>query len=132
MSDDEMISKPAGEPFRARQDGQQSVIVDMWVVPAGHQQELVDGLLGLFEKLRLVEGFVDGGIYASLDGTKVMSYSRLRSATDQQLARNMENIRERLQALEAIAVPHRDYYDLAWMFTPPADRGPESVSHGAF
>ena len=60
MSDDEMISKPAGEPFRARQDGQQSVIVDMWVVPAGHQQELVDGLLGLFEKLRLVEGFVDG------------------------------------------------------------------------
>ena len=131
MTDEESTNTPAGEPFWAAQEAQQSVIVDMWVAAVGQQHELVDGLLGLFEKLRLVDGFVDGGIYASLDGTKVLSYSRMRSATDQQLARNLEDIRERLRALEAIALPHRDYYELAWMFTPPADGGPDSVSYGA-
>jgi hypothetical protein len=59
---------------------QESEIMDMWAVPSGRQQEVIDGLLGLFEQLRLIDGFVDGRVQAGLDGTKVMSYSRMRSA----------------------------------------------------
>jgi len=132
MSDDQLSGGPADKESWLSQKEQESVIVDTWVVRAGRQQELVDGLLGLFETLRLAEGFIDGGVYASRDGTKVLSYSRTRSAADQQSDRRLEDIRKRLQALDAIAVPHRDSYELAWVFTPPADRGPVSVTYGAF
>ena len=98
MSDDQLSGGPADKESWLPQKGQESVIVDTWVVRAGRQQELVDGLLGLFETLRLAEGFIDGGVYASRDGTKVLSYSRTRSAADQQSDRRLEEIRKRLQA----------------------------------
>ena len=111
---------------------QESVIMDMWEVPPGRQQELIDALRELLEQMRHIDGFVDGRIHASLDGSKVISYSTMRSAADHQRFQERDEIRARMQALEAIAVPHRSAYQLECVFTTPAGTGPEQFSPGAF
>ena len=111
---------------------QESVIMDMWEVPPGRQQELIDQLRELLEQARRADGFVDGRIHASLDGSRVVSYSTMRSAADHQSFQERNEIHERMQALEAIAVPHRSAYQLMCVFTATAETGPTQVSPGAF
>ena len=110
----------------------ESVIMDMWEVPPGRQREVIDALRELLEQMRTVDGFVDGRIHSSLDGSKVISYSTMRSAADHQSFQERDEIRERMQALEAIAVPHRSSYHLECVFTAPTETGPAHVSKGAF
>ena len=95
----------------------ESAVVDIWEVPAGRQQEVIDALRDLLERLRLTDGFIDGRIHVALDGTKVISYSVMRSAADRKAAAEQEDVRERLQALEAIAVPDRNTIELVCVFT---------------
>ena len=57
----------------------ESVIMDMWEVPPRRQHELIDALRELLEQMRTIDGFVDGRIHASLDRSKVISYSTMRS-----------------------------------------------------
>ena len=110
----------------------ESVIMDMWEVPPGRQRELVDALRELLEQTRLIDGFVDGRIHTSLDGTKVISYSTMRFAADHQRVQERDEIRERLQALESIAVPHRSAYQLECVYTAPTETVPADVSKGAW
>ena len=110
----------------------ESVIMDMWEVPPGRQREVIDALRELLEQARTVDGFVDGRIHASIDGGKVISYSTMRSAADHQSFQERDEIRERMQALEAIAVPHRSAYQLECVLTAPTETGPAQVSKGAF
>ena len=110
----------------------ESVIMDMWEVPPGRQRELIDALRELLEQTRLIDGFVDGRIHASLDGTKVISYSTMRSAADHERLQERDEIRERLKALEAIAVSHRSAYQLECVFTAPTETGPADVRRGAY
>ena len=91
--------------------------------PSGRQQELIDQLRELLEQARRTDGFVDGRIHASLDGSRVVSYSTMRSAADNQGFQERDEIHERMQALEAIAVPHRSAYELVGVFTATADTG---------
>ncbi len=78
---------------------------------------MIDALRELLEQARLLDVFVDGRIHASLDGNNVMPYSTMRSAADHQRFEERAEIRERLQALEAIAVPHRNAYQLDCVLT---------------
>jgi heme-degrading monooxygenase HmoA len=110
---------------------QESVTIDMWDVSAGRQEEVTAALRTLLERLRLTDGFLDGRIFASGDGTKVISYSMMRSAADRQHALEQDGIRDGLQRLEAIAAPDRDSYELACVFTAHP-HGPTVVSPGAF
>ena len=110
----------------------ESVIMDMWEVPPGRQREVIDALRELLEQMRIIDGFVDGRIHASLDGSKVMSYSTMRSAADHQSFQERDEIRGRMQALEAIAVPHRSAYQLECVFTAPRETGPADMSRGAY
>ncbi len=106
--------------------------MDMWEVPPGRQREVIDALRELLEQMRTIDGFVDGRIHASLDGSKVVSYSTMRSAADHQRFQKRDEIRERMQALEAIAVPHRSAYELVCVFTASTETGPAQASKGAF
>jgi hypothetical protein len=108
----------------------ESVVIDVWTAPSGRQEEVIDRLRVLFEQFQNMAGFIDGRVHASLDGTKVVSYSRMRSAVDRQDAEQQEQICEQLQALESIARPHRDDYELAWVFSPPPEPGPVTASYG--
>ena len=82
----------------------ESVIMNISEVPPGRQRELIDALPELLGQSRLIDGFVDGRIHASLDGSKVISYSTMRSAADHHRLEDRSEIREGLNALELIAV----------------------------
>ena len=52
---------------------EQSITVDVWAVSDGHQAEFVDALVGLFEHLRALDGFIDGQILKGVDPTVFVS-----------------------------------------------------------
>jgi hypothetical protein len=113
---------------------QESLVIDVWTTGAEGHQELIDGLLGLYERFQSSEGFVEGRVFQGSGGTAVLSYLRMRSAADQQRLDEDPEIQSGLEALRKIAHPHRDIYDLVWVFTPPSDQGPisPSPSRGAY
>jgi len=111
---------------------QESVVIDVWTVPSGRQKEMIEELLATFEQVRLIDGFIEGVVLADADETKVASYLRVRSAADLERGRKLEEVRERLSALEAIGIAHADRYDHMWVIASPTPSGPVRVSRGAF
>ena len=85
----------------------------------------------LLEQTRRIDGFVDRRIHASLDGSRVVSYSTMRSAADHQSFQERDEIRERMQASSDRGSPPQRLR-LVCVFTAPAETGPTQVSPGAF
>jgi hypothetical protein len=110
----------------------ESILIDSWTTGAERQQELIDGLLELFERFRSSGGFVEARVLKGSGGTTVVSYLRMRSAADQQRLDEEPEIQAGLERLREIARPHRDLFDLVWVFTPPSDEEPVSPSRGAY
>jgi hypothetical protein len=111
---------------------QESIVIDAWTTGAERQQELIDGLLELFEQFRSSEGFIEARILKGSGGTTVLSYLRMRSAADRQRLDAEPEIQAGLDALRKIARPHSDLFDLVWVFTPPVNEAPASTSRGAY
>jgi hypothetical protein len=76
--------------------------------------------------------FSRGRIHASADGTKVISYSMMRSEADRKLIQEHEDTRELLEALEAVAVPQRNTYELVCVYTARPHTGATDVPRGAY
>ena len=119
------------EPALSGQD-QESIVIDAWTTDAERQQELIDGLLELFKRFRSSDGFIEARILKGSGGTTVLSYLRMRSAADQQRLDEQPEIQAGIETLRKIARPHRDLFDLVWVFTPPSDEGPVAPSRGAY
>ena len=111
---------------------EESVVVDLWTTGEGRREELIDGLLGLFERFRSSDGFIEARVLQGSGGTVVLSYVRMRSAADQRRLDEDPEVRAGLEALRKFARPHRDSYDVVWVFTPPSDHEPISRSRGAY
>jgi heme-degrading monooxygenase HmoA len=111
---------------------EQSVLIDIWTVPPGHQQQMIDELCAAFEEFRRIDGFIEGGVLANSDGTQIASYAKMRSAADLQRGMEQEEVRARIRALEELGSSHRDAYERLWVAVPPRDRGSVQVSYGAF
>ena len=109
----------------------ESVVIDVWTVPSGRQEEMIKEPLAAFEQFRQIDGFIEGGVLSNRDETKVASYLRMRSAADLQRASELEEVRERLSALAAIGSSRAEVYDRMWVIAPPRDRGSVQVSRGA-
>jgi hypothetical protein len=110
---------------------QESVIIDVWTVPSGRQEEMIDALLAAFEQLRLFDGFLEGGVLANGDSTKVAAFVRMRSPADRQQGAERAEVRERMDALSAIGSSHADTYERMWVIAPPHHAGPVQTSRGA-
>jgi len=113
-------------------DDQESIVIEAWTTGAERRQELIDGLLELFKRFRASDGFVEARILKGSGGTTVLSYLRMRSAADEQRLHEEPGIQAALEALRKIARPHRDLFDLVWVFTPPSDEGAVFPSRGAY
>jgi hypothetical protein len=97
---------------------QESIVIDAWTTGAERQQDVIDGLLGLFKRFRSSAGFVEARLLKGSGGTTVLSYLRMRSAAHQQRVDGQPEIQAGLERLREIARPHRDLFDLVWVFTP--------------
>src|SRR5690242_18405553 len=103
---------------------QESVIIDVWTVPSGRQEDMINELLATFEQCRLLDGFIEGRVLANEDGTRVASFVRIRSAEDRQRGVERDEVRKRMKALTAIGSSHADAYERVWVIAPPTDSGP--------
>lgn len=110
---------------------QESVIIEIWTVPPGRQEEMINELRTAFEQFRLIDGFIEGSVLANGDDTKMASYVRVRSAADRERGAEHETVRERTSALAAIGSSHADAYESVWVTAPPSHSGPVQVSRGA-
>ncbi len=99
---------------------QESLVINVWMVPDGNQNDLIAGLRGMYEHLRGHEGFVEGQIFESVDRTHVLSYARFRSAADRQKAMTDPALGAAQRAMEAVARGHVHTYEPVALFRPPS------------
>jgi hypothetical protein len=111
---------------------QESVVIDIWTIPSGRQGEMINELVAAFEQFRLIDGFIEGGVLANGDDTKVASYVRVRSTAERERGAEHEEVRERMSALAAIGSSHADAYERVWVTASPRPGGPVHTSRGAF
>jgi hypothetical protein len=109
---------------------QESVIIDIWTVPSGRQEEMINELLAAFEQFRLMDGFIAGGVLTNGADTKVASYVRVRSAADREGAAERGEVRERMRALATIGSSHADTYERMWVIAPPRHSDPVQTFRG--
>jgi hypothetical protein len=100
-----------------------SITIDVWVVPDGTQEAFMDVLVSLFERLRTLDGFIDGQILRGLDPTLFVSYATLRSAEDRDAAFLDHEIQVMMRTIGGIARANPHAYTVARTFTPAVSGG---------
>jgi heme-degrading monooxygenase HmoA len=111
---------------------QELVIIDIWTVAPGRQQEMTRALRAALEKLRRIDGFIEGDVLANWKETRVASFVRFRSAADWERATEDDEFLEQMQTLEALGTSDGDAYERTAVIAPPRDHGPIRISFGAF
>jgi heme-degrading monooxygenase HmoA len=112
---------------------QELVIIDIWTVAPGRQQEeMADALRASVERLRLIDGFIEGDVLANWDETRVASFLRFRSAADWERVTEDDEFVEQMRTLESIGSSEGDAYERMAVIAPPKEHGPIDVSYGTF
>lgn len=96
---------------------QPSIIVDAWRVADGEQDEFIDALVGLFSRLRQLDGFIEGEILRGADPTRFVTYARMRSASERDAAFIDSEMRRVLRTIKGIARPDPGSYTAIRKFT---------------
>jgi heme-degrading monooxygenase HmoA len=94
-----------------------SIIVDAWRVPDGQQEEFIEALVGLFSRLRELEGFLDGEILRGADPTRMVTYARMHSARERDAAFLDSEVKRMLRTIRGIARPDPGSYTAFRRFT---------------
>ena len=115
-------------PARAKE----TVFIDVWSIPPGHQQEMIDVLLDAFEAFRLVDGFIEGGVLTTPDASKMAWYLRIELAEDRQRSEQRQEVCERIRALESIGNSRAEAFERVRVIAPRTDGGPVEVNYGSF
>jgi heme-degrading monooxygenase HmoA len=96
---------------------QLSIIVDAWHVADGDQEEFIDTLVGLFTRLRELDGFIDGEILRGVDPMRFVTYARMRSASERDAAFIDSEMQRTLRTIRRIARPDPGAYTVFRRFT---------------
>jgi hypothetical protein len=103
---------------------EQSIIIDLWTVPDGSRDEFMSGLVGLFERLRELDGFLDGQILKGVNPSMFVSYARMRSARERDAALIDPVVQAATRNIGGIVRPRPHAYTVARAFTPAARERP--------
>ncbi len=96
---------------------QPSIIVDAWHVADGDQEEFIHTLVGLFSRLRELDGFIDGEILRGVDPRRFVTYARMRSASARDAAFIDSEVQRALRTIRGIARPDPGAYTVFRKFT---------------
>lgn len=106
-----------------------SLIFDVWDVPDGNQQAVVERLRTLFEHVRARPGFVEAALYESLNHRRVLAMARFASVAERQHAMDDGEVGTALRDLRNLAHPQMSTYEVVQVFSPPrGERGAGTVS----
>src|SRR5437588_1558921 len=97
-------TSPADPGARVPADGaERSIIVDLWNVADGDQDEFLSVLVELFERLRECDGFIDGQILRGVNPSLFISYATMRSARARDAALADPQLRATTRRLGGVA-----------------------------
>jgi hypothetical protein len=80
----------------------------------------MQALVGLFERLRTLEGFLDGQILKGVNPTLFVTYATMRSARERDEAFLDGELRAMMRTIGGIARSRPHSYTIARRFTPAA------------
>jgi heme-degrading monooxygenase HmoA len=97
-----------------------AVIMNSWVVMDGDQEEFVEAIVRLLDRLRTLDGFIEGELLQGVNPTRFVSYVLMRSARARQYALDSSEVRTLTRAAAAFGRPDLHSYDVVRVFRPPA------------
>jgi heme-degrading monooxygenase HmoA len=97
-----------------------AIIVNSWVVIDGDREEFVETIVRLLDRVRTLDGFIEGELLQGVNPTRFVSYVRMRSARARQHALNSSEVRTLMRAAVAFGCPDLHSYDVVRVFRPPA------------
>jgi heme-degrading monooxygenase HmoA len=95
------------------------LVFDVWDVPDGNQQAVVERLRALFEQVRGRPGFVEAALYESLNHRRVLAMARFASVAERQAAMDEGEVGAALRDLRNLAHPQMSTYEVVQVFRPP-------------
>jgi hypothetical protein len=95
-----------------------AIIVNAWTVSDGCQDEFVEMIVRLLDRIRTLDGFIEGELLQGVNPTRFVSYVRMRSTLDRRRALDDRQIRSLLRAVTAVAGPDLHNYDVLRVFRP--------------
>lgn len=95
------------------------MILDVWDVPDGNQQAVVERLRALFEHVRGRPGFVEAVLFESLDHRRVLAMARFASVAERQHAGDDIEVGAALRDLRKLAHPQMSTYEVVQVFRAP-------------
>jgi heme-degrading monooxygenase HmoA len=96
---------------------QLSIVVDAWRVADGDQEKFIDALVGLFSRLRELDGFIEGEILRGVDPTRFVTYARMRSAGERDAMFIDSEVQSVMRTIRGIARPDPGAYTVFRNFT---------------
>ena len=96
-----------------------SHIVDAWTVVDGNQAAFSEGLLRLFARLRVLDGFIEAQILQGIDPTRFLSWARWQTPAERARATNDAEVLRIVRELTALAHSHPHSYGVIQVFTAP-------------
>jgi heme-degrading monooxygenase HmoA len=93
-----------------------SIIVDAWTVTDGSQAAFLEMVEVMFERLRALEGFLEGEILQGVDPTRFLTYVRMRSAHDRDRAMEDHGVKAAVRQIRVVAQPHVNAYTVLRSF----------------
>ena len=103
---------------------EQVIVLDLWTVPEEDRDEFMDAMVAMFERIRVLDGFLEGQILRGANPSLFATYARVRTAAERDAAMIDPEVQAVTRRLRAIAEPRPHAYTVAQSFTPASPKGP--------
>ena len=100
-----------------------ALLVNAWIVEDGVQDEFLERIQELFERLRTHEGYLEGAVLRGTNPTRFISYVRMRSVEDRRRLLDDGEAGAVLRGLEQIARADVHSYSVVHQFDPHGPAG---------
>jgi heme-degrading monooxygenase HmoA len=99
-----------------------SLVFDVWDIPDGNQQAVLERVRSLAEHALGLPGFIETRLYESVDHRKILAVARFASVADRQRALEHPDVAGALRDLRALAREQMNTYELVEEFHPRASK----------
>ena len=96
---------------------EQAIVLDLWTVSEDDRDEFMAAMVGLFERLRELDGFIEGQILTGANPSLFATYARVRTAAERDAALIDPQVQALMRRLRQIAKPKPHAYTVAQSFT---------------
>lgn len=104
-----------------------SLLFDVWDVPDGNQQAVLEQLRRISERAVHLPGFLEGALFATVAQRRFIGMARFASAAERRRAWDDPEMAAGLRTLRTLAQHNLDTYELVERFGSPAPEPPSAA-----